>query len=86
MKSYFFRLSRNWLFWTLIVVQVFIIVCYSVYYAKNVYRTEERWEHRIVEYKNVSDLETQKNNLLIQIEDMNEEEKQYFTESVDILL
>lgn len=85
MKSYFFRLSRNWLFWTLIVVQVFIIVCYSVYYAKNVYRTEERWSHRIVEYKNVSDLETQKNNLLIQIEDMNEEEKQYFTESVDII-
>lgn len=85
MKSYFFRLSRNWLFWTLIVVQVFIIVCYSVYYAKNVYRTEERWDHRIVEYKNVSDLETQKNNLLIQIEDMNEEEKQYFTESVDII-
>lgn len=85
MKSYFFRLSRNWLFWTLIVVQVLIIVCYSVYYAKNVYRTEERWSHRIVEYKNVSDLETQKNNLLIQIEDMNEEEKQYFTESVDII-
>ena len=94
MKSYFFRLSRNWLFWALIVIQVFVIVCYSIYYATKVYNSNERWEHSIVEYKNVSDLETQKNNLLSQIEDLNretdknkydEEEKQFLTESVEII-
>ena len=73
MKSYFFRLSRNWLFWALIVIQVLVVVCYSVYYAKNVYNSHERWNHSIVKYKNVSDLETQKNILLSQIEDLNKE-------------
>lgn len=94
MKSYFFRLSRNWLFWALIVIQVFVIVCYSIYYATNVYNSNERWEHSIVEYKNISDLETQKNILLSQIADLDgetdrnkhdEEEKQFLTESVDII-
>lgn len=94
MKSYFFRLSRNWLFWALIVIQVLVVVCYSIYYAKNVYNSHERWNHSIVEYKNVSDLETQKNSILSQIEDLNgktdknkydEEEKQFLTESVDII-
>ena len=86
--------SRNWLFWALIVIQVLVVVCYSVYYAKNVYNSHERWNHSIVEYKNVSDLETQKNSILSQIEDLNgktdknkydEEEKQFLTESVDII-
>ena len=94
MKSCFFRLSRNWLFWVLIVIQVVVIVCYAIYYATNVYHSEERWEHSIVKYKNADDLEDQKNNILSQIEDLDEEtdksrynaeEKQFLTESVDII-
>ena len=63
MKSYFFRLSKNWLFWALIVIQVFVIVCYSIYYAINVWNSNERWEHSIVKYDNASDLEAQKIDL-----------------------
>lgn len=93
MKSYFFRLSRNWLFWALIVIQVFVVVCYSIYYATNVYNSNERWVHSIVEYKNDTDLETQKNFILSQIENLNgeidknrhEEEKQFLAESVNII-
>ena len=93
MKSYFFRLSRNWLFWALIVIQVFVVVCYSIYYATNVYNSNERWVHSIVEYKNDTDLETQKNFILSQIENLDgeidknrhEEEKQFLAESVNII-
>ena len=94
MKSCFFRLSRNWLFWVLIVIQVVVIVCYAIYYATNVYHSEERWEHSIVKYKNADDLEDQKNNILSQIEDLDEEtdkssimqKKSNFLQSLLILL
>lgn len=94
MKSYFFRLSRNCLFWALIVIQVVVIICYAIYYAANVYHSDERWEHNIVKYENADDLENQKNSIWGQIENLNEEtdksryneeEKQFLKESVDII-
>lgn len=94
MKSYFFRLSKNWLFWALIVIQVFVIVSYSIYYALNVWNSNERWEHSIVKYDNASDLEAQKIDLQNEIEALNiksdkksydRDEKQFITESIEII-
>lgn len=94
MKSYFFKLSKNWLFWALIVIQVLVIVCYSVYYATNVYHSNERWDHSIVKYDNASDLETQKIDLQNKIEALNiksdkkshdRDEKVFITESIEII-
>lgn len=94
MKNEIVRLTKSWIFWFLVVLQIVIIMLYSINYVNDSKIAKDRWYHEILEYNNTDLLiDDQIKNLKVQIDNFNQLEKSksviemitYYEETIEIL-
>ncbi len=71
MKYILFRLTKGWLFWTVLFLCFFSVLLYSVIFYENSSDTNTRWNHFIEEYENNEELKTQINELIVWRDEIN---------------
>lgn len=99
MKTIFFRLSKNWVWWLVVISSIVLVFGYTAYYYEQSSTYEERWNHYIEEYNTIQELKVQqeaveKNVLLLEEMLKNttskerlliEEEIRYEKESIELM-
>ena len=94
MKNEIVRLTKSWIFWFLVALQIVIIMLYSINYVNDSKISKDRWYHEIGEYNNTDlSIDDQIDNLRLQIESFKQLEKNksviemitYYEETIEIL-
>lgn len=74
MKYILIRLTKGWLFWTILFLCFFSTLLYSVKYYENSSDTNDRWSHFVEKYENHEELKEQINELTAWRDEINDGE------------
>ena len=84
-KNIFYRLTKYWVFWFVIIFSLVLVFGYSTYYYINSKTSDVKWEHNVLPYESILELEMQIESIKANISEM-EYEAKYKSENEKIIL